>query len=749
VRFYSAEPQRVWRVPAFGPAQITRQPAVTRRSTITLHRLLLLASVLVPAALFGAAAVQNRAEILREGRHNIIRTTAVMHEHARKVLETEDLVLDRIDAQLRGMNDAQIAAPATSAFLHDLKAPQEQSVSIWVTDANGTVLAGSQPWDHSLGLVGRDFFDVQRDRDSGTYVSKAFRGKATQLASFAVSRRRVSADGSFAGTIHVSLSPEYFKRFFQEAAPEPAHLALLLRSDGAILARDPPDNQDQIPVDQKLAEMLRAQPDGGYSDAGHTRTGQRRMFAYRKVVGYPVYVAFGIQANAVLQPWRQNLLVFGSVAALASATLLLVSWLALRRAWVEQRLTARLRLALDQLHQESEQRHAAEQKLHHAQRLEAVGQLTGGVAHDFNNLLTVILGNLERIANATTNEPKVHRMASSAMRAVQRGSQLTSSLLAFSRRQQLKTQRVDCNTLLREFEELLRRGVGERVTLRLNLAPDLAACHADAAQLEAALLNLAINARDAMPNGGELIVTTRNAQLAAADLAANDDTTPGPFIAVSVQDNGVGMSAEIKARVFEPFFTTKEVGRGTGLGLSQVYGFVRQLGGHVTIESEVGRGTTITLYLPRAGAVERAPETGRVPQQRSPGSASVLVVEDDPDVRELTSAVLREAGYPVMVAEDGPSALALLTSERQIDLMVCDMVMPGGLNGLAVARQARILRPGLVVLLTSGHDTSAEPRGTGDAAGPPDGVDAVLRKPYGISDLLSMIATLLPAEQDA
>ena len=580
--------------------------ALTSRflSSVRLHQLLLVAALLVPAGLFAGAAWQNHGEVIREGRETIVRTTAIMHEHARKVFETEELMLGLVNERIGGLDDQAAGVPATSAFLRRLKAPMEQAVSIWVTDATGRILAGSLEWPKDVGIANRDFFKAHTGADIGTYISKPYIGRASQIPTFAISRRRTSIpDGSFGGTVHISASPEYFARFYAEAAPPYRYLAMLLRNDGAILARSPSvaDGPTQMAPGGILMQQIAARPLGGSFQSRLMLDGVDRIFEYRRVANYPVYVVFGVERSVLLDPWRENISIYGMFAAAAAVLLTLVSWLALRSAQAEQAALVRLR-------QENTQRLSAEQQLRHAQRMDAVGQLTGGVAHDFNNLLTAILGNLELIQRANSdNKPererretpaKIDRLAATAIKAVQRGSALTKSLLAFSRTQPLQTEALDVNTLLRDFTDLVRQAVGFGITVELSPSEGLPLCHTDAAQLEAAILNLAINARDAMPQGGRLRIATGTAVLSAHDLAGNTEAQPGLFVTIKVEDSGAGMPPDVVAKAFEPFFTTKPVGHGTGLGLSQVFGFVRQLGGHVTLSSTLGVGTVITLFLP-------------------------------------------------------------------------------------------------------------------------------------------------------
>ena len=348
------------------------------------------------------------------------------------------------------------------------------------------------------------------------------------------------------------------------------------------------------------------------------------------------------------------------------------------------------------------------EQLRQAQKMEAVGQLTGGVAHDFNNLLQVVLGNLEIVQrNLPEDAARLHRSTENAMQGAQRAAMLTQRLLAFSRRQPLEPKPVEPNTLVVGMSELLTRALGETVELECVLAEDLWRVEVDANQLESAILNLAVNARDAMPEGGKLTIETSNTNLDESYVQKNVEATPGPYVVICVTDTGSGMEKEAAARAFEPFFTTKEVGKGTGLGLSQVYGFVKQSGGHVKIYSEPGQGTTVKIYMPRYTGAARE-ETQARATTAPEGVETVLVVEDDENVRSYTVEVLRELGYRVLEASDGPGALRLLQApDSQADLLFTDVVLPGGLNGEQLALQARDRRPGLKVLFTTGYARNA------------------------------------------
>jgi signal transduction histidine kinase len=350
--------------------------------------------------------------------------------------------------------------------------------------------------------------------------------------------------------------------------------------------------------------------------------------------------------------------------------------------------------------------HEREEKLHQAQKMEAVGQLTGGVAHDFNNLLMVISGNLKILESELTDRPDLLQLAESAARAVNRGTTLTRSLLAFARRQPLNPVRVDLNQMLRDMVTMLVRTLGETIDVEVVGGAGLWKCELDPGQLQNAVLNLAINARDAMPQGGKLTIETSNARLDEEYAAHHAEVKPGQYAVVAVSDSGTGMSPEIIARAFDPFFTTKGIGKGSGLGLSMVYGFVKQSGGHIKIYSEVGQGTTVKLYLPRS--YDSALDIPAAPVKPAQGGhETILVVEDDADVRSLTVRLLGTLGYRVIEAGSAAEAMKLIDSTPNITLMLTDVVLPGGTNGRHLADQARAKLPALKIVYMSGYTENA------------------------------------------
>jgi signal transduction histidine kinase len=392
------------------------------------------------------------------------------------------------------------------------------------------------------------------------------------------------------------------------------------------------------------------------------------------------------------------------------------------------------------LSREMAEREKAEAALRQSQKMEAVGRLTGGVAHDFNNMLSIVMGSLDLLLRRLEkgSDPRLERLAQNAMEGARRAAVLTQRLLAFSRRQPLSPTSADVVRVLGESADMLRRTLGESILVETVTAGGLWRAHIDVPQLESALVNLGINARDAMPGGGKLTLEAANTYLDRSYAEREQDIAPGQYVMIAVTDTGVGMTPEIMAQVFEPFFTTKPTGQGTGLGLSQVHGFVKQSGGHVRIYSEVGVGTTIKLYLPRspedspppAAEVLRSPRADR-------RDVTVLVVEDETGVREFAVEALRDLGFDVVSADRAANALELLASHAEVQILLTDVVMPG-VDGRALARQAQRLRPSLRVVFMTGYTPNAiVHNGVLDA-----GV-RLITKPFSVADLGAELDALL------
>ena len=396
---------------------------------------------------------------------------------------------------------------------------------------------------------------------------------------------------------------------------------------------------------------------------------------------------------------------------------------------------------MDVLKAEIANHQRTESQLVQSQKMHAMGQLTGGMAHDFNNLLSIIVGCLELLRDKWPDDPGSGELAEEALKAALRGAELTRQLLAFARRQPLVPERCDINAVLSDFTRLLRRTLGEDITIDLTLADDLWPVRIDRVQLETSITNLATNARHAMPRGGRLTITTRNTALDEEYARGNAEVAPGDYVLIEVRDTGTGMPPEVLERVFDPFFTTKEPGQGTGLGLSMVYGFLKQSGGHVSVYSEAGEGTTFRLYLPPARDAATPDNTpagpARSPLPERGRGEIVLAVEDNAVLRQVLVRQLDAAGYRVIEADNARAALDTIESGREIDLLFTDIVMPGGMNGHELTRLATLLRPDLKILLTSGFSDMAN-----NGAVLPSNA-RVLRKPYREEELLRLVREAL------
>jgi signal transduction histidine kinase/DNA-binding response OmpR family regulator len=711
---------------------------------------LLAALVAVPLLVFTGAAAVSYNHHFRDAEERLVRFLDVVHEHAAKVFETQELAARHVNLLLRGLTDADIVAREAEIYA-DLKRLADglpELTGIWICDEKGHPLASSVifPVPRDLDLSDRAYFAVHRD--GKTEPSEAFIGGILygrrinpEVPFFQLSIRR-EHDGHFTGVTTISSNPGYFETFYRQAARSGFDTVSLVREDGAFLARFPsPANLAQrLPSGHPFLKAVTQNPAAGVFENRSAIDGAERILAYRRLSHHPVYVKVGLDRSRILGAWRSTMLshlVVGGPATLGFAFLAFLALVAVRRAQRESD-------ALGRLEEEARQRAAIEEQLRQAQKMEAIGRLTGGIAHDFNNLLQIAIGNMDMLRRRLSDgDARNVELMQSALEGITRAAGLTRQLLAFARRQPLAPRTVDVNRLVEDVADLLRGMLGETIRLDVVLARELGATYVDANQLESALVNLAVNARDAMPDGGRLTIETASVALGDAEAAANPEISPGPYVRIAVTDTGTGMTPEVQAKAFEPFFTTKAAGQGTGLGLAQVYGFVRQSGGHIEIDSTPGRGTSVQLYLPRR-LPRRDGKDGHdgasLPQIDAVDGgnrATVLVVEDEDGVRRFVCAALRDLGYEVLEAAGARQALDLLSAHPEVALLVTDVVMPD-MNGRDLADRAMQLRPGISVLFMTGYAKNAIIRD-----GILDRQARMIAKPFTVAELAAKAREIL------
>lgn len=697
----------------------------------------------------GIAIHEFRRRDLNEQRRALSAIDLLLVQETEHTLQSVDLVLVNISEKLSADGavtaasfDATQKGSATYEMLKSrlIGIPQLDAISL--VSATGKVINFSRSFPTpDINVTDRDYFRALKNMPSKTaFISAPVHNRDTGTWTIYLARRVSTSSGAFVGLVIGAIDLRYFESLYKDLQIGRGGAVSLWRLDGTLLARYP----------------------GGASDTGHTfakehiakiaqsgrpttltAEGPQRLIATMAAKRFPIVVDVSRSTGAILADWNEVALIMAAATFLCIVALCFVLWLLIRQFHAHNALVA----AYEERRKAIAERENAEAQLRQAQKLEAIGQLTGGIAHDFNNLLTAVLGNLELLKKQTDSSAenrRLHRWASNAYDAATRGAALTQRLLVFSRRQPLDPRATNITTLLASMSDLLRRTLGENIEIVTDVVPELWPAFVDLNQLDNAILNIAINARDAMEGRGHLIISARNCNVEERDDAETPKINPGDYVRLAITDTGKGIEQDVLERVFEPFFSTKPAGQGTGLGLSQVYGFVKQTGGHVHILSEPGLGTTVELYLPRAAQddlAQAAPESFDE-IAREPGmGATILIVEDDPSVRAYSGEILRELGFFVREAPNARAALDILRSDSEIDLLFSDIGLPG-MNGPELVRAARQLRPNLKILLATGYAAEMAERLSQSLQGA-----LLIAKPFGRTQLAETIRKLLPSPQ--
>ena len=664
--------------------------------------------LVLPLLVYGLVGLYRYQQIRLETEVRLDRALRIAQEHALKIFDTNELVLDRVLDAL-GSSDARTIQKREKALHDQLRGiswnkPQIQSIS--VVGPEGKLLASdrSYPAPAALTAANQANFQWHRVNRDGLYISQLLTDNETDQNFFAMSRGRYAADGAFEGLVSISLALSYFETIHSDlVADEPGLAITMLREDGMIFSRWPllADAQASLSPDSLVMSKISAGQTFGIANGVTLADGQERLLAFSKVGAYPVFLGTGMDVREIRSRWRQEMAWLGMFGLPALIGLLIAAYLA----W--QRTRDALQTA-QQLHDEIETRQRVEEALLQAQKLEALGRLTGGVAHDFNNALMVISNHifLLKRKHPSADGPQL----ASIGRAIESATKLTRQLLAFSRRQAMVPEYLRLQHKLPGLKDLLGPVLGSQITLSLEIAPDTQPITVDSAEFELALINLAINARDAMPSGGRFGIKASNAGLSLPPMLKQ------PMVVVEASDTGSGIEAEVLNKVFEPFFTTKPVGQGTGLGLSQIYGLCQRAGGLATIQSQMGAGTTVSLFFPAS--------TDKQPDHPHAEAAvhrnlqkNILLVEDNQEVATALTPVLQTLGCTVTHINRGAAARDWLLEKfdpqsnanaGRPDILLTDVVMPGTLDGLALATYARDNFPQLKIILMTGYTEQLE-----------------------------------------
>jgi signal transduction histidine kinase/ActR/RegA family two-component response regulator len=698
----------------------------------------------------GFAAYELRQRDISEAQRELRALDILLVEETERSIQSVDLVLQSIKEKFAndGIDTAEsfsraLAGRDTYDMLRTRITGMPQLDALDLVGADGRLINISRFYPvPDVNASDRDYYLALKDRvTDAPYLSEPALSRTLGRWNIFLVRRVNGKSGEFVGLVVAMLDLAYFQNLFGLLQSHKGGGVSLWRRDGTLLAYSPTLTDLGTIFKHLPSRKLRRGGEPLAYEVEQTAAAPGRIVAAMSCREFPLVLSVSKTLDEILSDWYQFLALLIAGTLICILAIGAIVWLLVRQFSTYEQLTT----AVEERGRAIAQREQAEAQLRQAQKLESIGQLTGGIAHDFNNLLTAVLGNLELLTrHLEGREQRLYNFAKNAFDAANRGANLTQRLLAFSRRQPLDPLPTDLASLLASIGEILRRTLGENVEIAVHVAPDLWSALVDQNQLENAILNIAINARDAMDGRGRLKIEAVNYVRGDLEAAEDPEIAVGNYILLSITDGGKGMEKEVLERVFEPFFSTKPVGRGTGLGLSQVYGFVRQTGGHIRIRSEVGKGTTVAMYLPRADGEEPAAPVAHAPEM-SPGEYNggrILLVEDDEDVRTYTVEILQELGYVVRAAANPRTALELLREDAGIKLLFTDMGLPG-MNGRELVGEALRLRPELRVLYMTGYaeDSIAE-----DGVSEPGA--SIITKPFTRAELVKIINTVLsPADE--
>jgi len=698
---------------------------------------LLAAAIVLPCVYAAAVAYSDFRARVASATDATVRTVRIAEEHALKVFDLNETLDARVDDLVRGLDNEAIRAREADIHskLQKIGGGYPQVASVSIFGPEGVLLANSRyyPAPHASIATRDDFIGIRGGRIL-EHVSKVMvwhAGSGDAVFNTGIARR--GADGSFAGLVSVALRRSYFESFYRELLGNErgAMSMTLARSDGAVLAAYPPRPESAVVAPQLAAALtannrsgvLRVAGEGGKRDP---HGGQ--ILAYRQVGGYPVYVSCAYSEAAIWTAWSNRALISATSIFVPSIVLWFVLALSLKRLAAEKQ-------AWERWQAEASMRRSIESAYRQSRKMEALGNLVGTVAHDFNNLLTIVATNVQiaRRRDATG----LDRELSAIERALKSGQSLTRQLLGVARKQPLRNEVIDLSRWMAASSELLRASLGAKASLVVDIGRDIWPIEVDSAELELALINVAVNARDAMPNGGRFTVRATNVRLEREGGFA----LTGEFVQISLEDTGVGMTLDVLAHAFEPLFTTKPKGMGTGLGLPQVFAFCDRSGGLATIDSSAGVGTSVRLYLPRAvnAPTAAASVVQRTAYAEPPGAMHVLLVEDNDEVAAGTEALLRMMGHRVTCAFNADAALRLIgdseaRADDPFDVLISDIHMPGAHNGIDLAEAAQALAAPIPVILITGYAQELERARNVNVR--------VLSKPFDIALLESMLQTI-------